>query len=83
LGCLEEVQGWRGEVEVELPGQDGELKGKADGAEEAELQVRGLRGPFVATEEEVNEAFDQIKAVRYSQPIHLSGESSDDFLWAM
>jgi hypothetical protein len=70
-------------VEVEVSGQDGGVNGKAGGVEEEELQVRGLRGPFVATEEEVNEAFDQIKAVRYSQPIHLSGESSDDFLWAM
>ena len=34
-----------------------------------------LKGPFVCTAEEINEAFDHIKAVRYSQPIHLSGKS--------
>ena len=73
LGCLEEVRGWRGEVEVtgHGQGQGGGLDRKVDGDGEEELE---LRGPFVATEEEVNEAFDQIKAVRYSQPIHLSGE---------
>jgi hypothetical protein len=31
-------------------------------------------GPFICTPEEINEAFDQVKAIRYSQPIHLSGK---------
>lgn len=49
-------------------------KGQGDGlGREREEEV--LKGPFVCTAEEINEAFDHIKAVRYSQPIHLSGKS--------
>lgn len=33
-----------------------------------------LRGPFVPTVEEVHEAFDWVKAIRYNQPLHLGGE---------
>lgn len=48
-------------------------KGQGDGlGREQEEEV--LKGPFVCTAEEINEAFDHIKAVRYSQPIHLSGK---------
>ncbi|KAJ9119685.1 hypothetical protein QFC22_003395 [Naganishia vaughanmartiniae] len=32
-----------------------------------------LKGPFVCTVEEINEAFNSVKSVRYSQPIVLSG----------
>lgn len=66
-------------MEVDVPGKDDGSNAKEDAGEEVGMQ--GLRGPFVATEEEVNEAFDQIKAVRYSQPIHLSGESTHGFDW--
>ena len=74
LGCLEEAVGWRNEVRVEddaqtkEPGQGSDTNG-VEAADE-----RKLKGPFVCTAEEINEAFDHIKAVRYSQPIHLSGE---------
>ncbi|KAJ9110484.1 hypothetical protein QFC19_001610 [Naganishia cerealis] len=35
--------------------------------------VRPLKGPFVCTVDEINEAFNWVKSVRYSQPIVLSG----------
>lgn len=35
-----------------------------------------FKGPFVPTIEEIHEAFDHIKAIRYNQPLHLGGELS-------
>lgn len=35
-----------------------------------------FKGPFVPTTEEIHEAFDHIKAIRYNQPLHLGGELS-------
>ncbi len=37
-----------------------------------------LRGPFVCTAEQVNEAFNWIKAVRYNQPVHMAGQYTFD-----
>lgn len=34
-----------------------------------------LKGPFICTVDEINEAFNSVKSVRYSQPIVLSGTS--------
>lgn len=53
----------------EVPGGD-EGEGK-----EKEVHQGPLRGPFVCTVDEINEAFNWVKSVRYSQPIVLSGES--------
>ena len=33
-----------------------------------------LRGPFVPTIEQVHEAFDFVKPIRYNQPLHLGGD---------
>lgn len=87
LGCIEEVLGWRNEREIVDEQAVGKGKGKEKEkiGEEADVMdvdaVEGgegdkqkkLKGPFVCTVEEVNEAFDHIKAIRYNQPIHLSG----------
>lgn len=58
-------------------------EGKPDGGEEGEEKVdKGkasllpLKGPFVCTVDEINEAFNWVKSVRYSQPIVLSGTSA-------
>lgn len=85
--CLSEVDSWRSEnsvgegssssvsaatamaskdpQEVDMGNPDKSGKGK-----------KPLRGPFVPTVEEVHEAFDWIKAIRYNQPLHLGGESA-------
>jgi cleavage and polyadenylation specificity factor subunit 2 len=88
LGCLEEAVGWRNEVDVDglhgLKEKDKDVNGDEQNEEKDKEQGDGLgreqeeevlKGPFVCTAEEINEAFDHIKAVRYSQPIHLSGKS--------
>lgn len=55
--------------------------GKTDDAEKGEQKsdngkasLLPLKGPFVCTVDEINEAFNWVKSVRYSQPIVLSGE---------
>jgi Cft2 family RNA processing exonuclease len=50
--------------------------GDGDKREKEQEEEKESKGPFVCTAEEINEAFDHIKAVRYSQPIHLSGKST-------
>ena len=55
--------------------------GNANVMEESEQKIdKGkasllpLKGPFVCTVDEINEAFNWVKSVRYSQPIVLSGK---------
>lgn len=73
LGCLEEGVGWRNEIDVDARrGTEMEVAGTGQAVHDGERRVKG---PFVCTAEEINEAFDHVKAVRYSQPIHLSGKS--------
>lgn len=62
--CLAEAESWRSECPVE---SEGEVAGD-DGSK------KPFKGPFVPTVEEIHEAFDWIKAVRYSQPLHLGGQ---------
>jgi hypothetical protein len=87
--CLEEAMDWRGEVGVEdeeldverseeqavqdgIPdGPDGHVK-KED---TSERQAKPIKPPFLCTPDQINESFNHIKAVRYSQPIHLPGTS--------
>ncbi|WVO19165.1 uncharacterized protein IAS62_000443 [Cryptococcus decagattii] len=64
--CLAEAESWRSECPVE---SEGEVAGD-DGSK------KPFKGPFVPTVEEIHEAFDWIKAVRYSQPLHLGGDFS-------
>ncbi|WVR06284.1 hypothetical protein IAU60_003314 [Kwoniella sp. DSM 27419] len=68
--CLAEVESWRSECAVEGPSanQADEAEGSKDKGK------KPLRGPFVPTLEEVHEAFDWIKAIRYNQPLHLGGD---------
>ncbi|KAL7423212.1 hypothetical protein Q5752_002512 [Cryptotrichosporon argae] len=52
---------------------------EVDGEEQQQRQQgkrRRLKGPFVPTVEEIHEAFDWIKAIRYNQPLHLGGDLS-------
>jgi cleavage and polyadenylation specificity factor subunit 2 len=50
--------------------EDNEEKNSDDGKRPV---VTPLKGPFVCTIDEINEAFNSVKSVRYSQPIVLSG----------
>lgn len=88
--CLEEAQDWRAEVKVEdvtsveqVPTETHDMEGIdeediPEGAEERKDKGKGaflpLKGPFVCTVDEINEAFNWVKSVRYSQPIVLSGK---------
>ena len=79
--CLAEVESWRSEHPVEVEslanGGDGENLDDIDGEEpRLDKGKKPLRGPFVPTVEEVHEAFDWVKAIRYNQPLHLGGEIS-------
>jgi len=81
--CLADVESWRSEHAVEDEAQPvkQETETNGDDAEMGEGTVavldkgkKPLRGPFVPTVEEVHEAFDWVKAIRYNQPLHLGGE---------
>ncbi|WWC70688.1 uncharacterized protein I206_104639 [Kwoniella pini CBS 10737] len=71
--CLAEVESWRSESLV-----DDTSSFTSNGPESSKLDKgkKPLRGPFVPTIEEVHEAFDWIKAIRYNQPLHLGGDLS-------
>ena len=83
--CLAEVESWRAEHAIEdipaspaIKAADGDDE-MNDGEEEGKVVKldkgkKPLRGPFVPTVEEVHEAFDWVKAIRYNQPLHLGGE---------
>ncbi|KAK1925358.1 beta-lactamase-like protein [Papiliotrema laurentii] len=85
--CLAEVESWRAEHAIEdipaspaIKAADGDDE-MNDGEEEGKVVKldkgkKPLRGPFVPTVEEVHEAFDWVKAIRYNQPLHLGGELS-------
>lgn len=88
--CLAESESWLSEHKLESP-EDEEVPTSAspmNGGLQEQQQVvatsskgkQPLRGPFVPTLEEVHEAFDHIKAIRYNQPLHLSGKSAS-LMW--
>ncbi|BEJ17650.1 hypothetical protein CspHIS471_0610510 [Cutaneotrichosporon sp. HIS471] len=67
--CLSEAESWRSECPVE----------EADGEEDTAIIANGSnppRGRYVPTVEEIHEAFNHIKAIRYNQPLHLGGDLS-------
>lgn len=84
--CLAEAEGWRSEHDVQDPSsskrpsgvtvRNGEAGESAVGEDEAMISSKPLHGPFVPTLEEVHEAFDAIKPIRYNQPLHLGGKHS-------
>ena len=44
-----------------------------EGEGESDTPAKGQKRKFVATIHEVNEAFDSVNTLRYSQPTHLQG----------
>lgn len=70
--CLSEAESWRSEHQVPDAVENGLENGNGEGSSKGKQR---LRGPFVPTIEEIHEAFDWIKPIRYIQPIHLGGKS--------
>jgi cleavage and polyadenylation specificity factor subunit 2 len=73
--CLAESESWRSEHLVESSNSNDSQK-EVEEQREGTISKKGkepLRGPFVPTLEEIHEAFDHIKAIRYNQPLHLGG----------
>jgi cleavage and polyadenylation specificity factor subunit 2 len=90
VACLEEAETWRAELDGsawEVEDVAAELASKDDGAEmtglvepdladRAEAQaVKTRRVKWVATADEVGEAFDAISRVKYESPTRLMGKS--------
>ncbi|TYJ58918.1 hypothetical protein B9479_000351 [Cryptococcus floricola] len=69
--CLAEAESWRSECPVEVAEAIPESASEGE-----EVSRKPLKGPLVATSEEIHEAFDWIKSVRYNQPLHLGGDCS-------
>lgn len=81
--CLAESESWLSEHKLDTPEYEAAPSASAvNGSMQDQQQVvmtsnkgkEPLRGPFVPTLDEVHEAFDHIKAIRYNQPLHLSGQ---------
>jgi cleavage and polyadenylation specificity factor subunit 2 len=78
--CLAEAESWRSEHpvldETAVTQANGNALDHDMEADEQTTDDKGktpLRGPFVPTVEEIHEAFDWIKPIRYNQPLHLGG----------
>ncbi|EAU84389.1 cleavage and polyadenylation specificity factor subunit [Coprinopsis cinerea okayama7 len=79
IAVTEDIEGIRGEIEVDIEEPVEEDAQKQDGGLEVEEQEKalptmGAKGMCVATLIEVHNAFDSINTLRYSQPIHLQGK---------
>lgn len=78
IATMEDVEGIRDEQEVDVIEESNE----SSVAEESESMVpsspklKKQPKKFVATVQEVHEAFDAVNTLRYSQPTHLQGNST-------
>lgn len=83
--CLAESESWLSEHKLDTPEDEedattstsalnGSMQDQQQMVTTSNKGKQPLRGPFVPTLEEVHEAFDHIKAIRYNQPLHLSGK---------
>jgi cleavage and polyadenylation specificity factor subunit 2 len=76
IATTEDVEGIRDQEDV---GDEAENKQEEDNSMEAD-NSEGIRpvatkgkGKYVATLQEVHDAFDSVNTLRYSQPTHLQG----------
>jgi cleavage and polyadenylation specificity factor subunit 2 len=75
---MEDVEGIRDEQEVDIIEEENNESVDAEDAEGMESRSPKLKNEpkkFVATVQEVHEAFDAVNTLRYSQPTHLQGKS--------
>jgi Metallo-beta-lactamase superfamily domain len=77
IATTEDVEGIRDEEDVDDEGEkqiDGEESNELDETEESK-KVSKIKGKYVATLQDVQDSFDAINTLRYSQPTHLQGGS--------
>ena len=75
LESLENTQhGGQAMESIKEDGQTEEAEQEEQKPEKGKTSLLPLKGPFICTIDEINEAFNWVKSVRYSQPIVLSGE---------
>lgn len=78
IATMEDVEGIRDEQEVDIIEEENNESVDAEDAEGMESRSPKLKNEpkkFVATVQEVHEAFDAVNTLRYSQPTHLQGKS--------
>lgn len=76
IATMEDVEGIRDEQEVDVEEEESNESAAAEGAGSSEPHSPKLKNEpkkFVATVQEVHEAFDAVNTLRYSQPTHLQG----------
>lgn len=76
IATMEDVEGIRDEQEVDVEEEESDESAAAEGAGSSEPHSPKLKNEpkkFVATVQEVHEAFDAVNTLRYSQPTHLQG----------
>ncbi|KAF6762080.1 cleavage and polyadenylation specificity factor subunit [Ephemerocybe angulata] len=79
IAVTEDVEGLRAEINIgeepeKAEGEDVEMEDKPEEEARQETPVPGPKGKCVATLIEVQDSFDSINTLRYSQPIHLQGK---------
>ncbi|KAF5333487.1 hypothetical protein D9611_002645 [Ephemerocybe angulata] len=80
IAVTEDVEGLRAEINIgeepteKAEGEDVEMEDKPEEEARPETPVPGPKGKCVATLIEVQDSFDSINTLRYSQPIHLQGK---------
>jgi cleavage and polyadenylation specificity factor subunit 2 len=76
---MEDVEGIRDEQEVDVAEEENDESAVAEEADSMEPRSPKLKKEpkkFVATVQEIHEAFDAVNTLRYSQPTHLQGQLS-------
>lgn len=76
IASIEEVEGLRDEQDIGdqyqvTEGEDGSIR--PEGEEEKAPESITKSGKYVATLREVQDSFDSVNTLRYSQPAHLQG----------
>ncbi|OAX44488.1 hypothetical protein K503DRAFT_303066 [Rhizopogon vinicolor AM-OR11-026] len=77
IATMEDVEGIRDEQEVDVIEEENNESVAAEETESMERRSPNLKNEpkkFVATVQEVHEAFDAVNTLRYSQPTHLQGK---------
>jgi cleavage and polyadenylation specificity factor subunit 2 len=70
--CLAEAESWRSESQVFDPVPEPSAQ-NGEPSKPKQAATLALRGPFVPTVEEIHDAFDWIRTMRYNQPLNLGG----------
>ncbi|KAJ3739569.1 beta-lactamase-like protein [Lentinula detonsa] len=78
IASIEEVEGLRDEQDIgdqfQATEEDGSVRPEGEGQEETVPKSITKSGKYVATLREVQDSFDSVNTLRYSQPAHLQGK---------